>query len=108
MVREELASLLSGQFFCSPSPHSAPVAKISSRGHIPAALFLCLTVLWYTLPRRRLTVILRCASNVLALGSKETAIAAPALLLLSELVVHRAALRRERIMERKRKWEVFK
>lgn len=92
LERNALAALIAGLLFAIHPAHSAPIAEVSSRGHVLAALFICLTVLFYMLPRRRWTAVAAWSGYALALGSKETAIMTPALLLLYEVVVHRQAL----------------
>lgn len=94
LTRRRLAAGLAGLLFAVHTVHAAPISSISSRGHLLAALFVGLCLLFYVLPRTRRNTIVSVAACALAIGSKETALVTPALLLLYELVFHRHEMRR--------------
>ena len=79
LTRRRSAAILAGLLFVVMPVHTPPVAEISSRGHVMAGLFVCLCVLFYALPRRRLYTVLAWVMAILAMGSKETALVLPAL-----------------------------
>lgn len=94
LTRGRLAAALAGLLYAVYTVHSAPVDSISSRGHLLAALFVGLCVLFYILPRTRFHLTMSWLMCALAIGSKETAWATPALLLTYELIYHRDEIRR--------------
>lgn len=83
------AAFLAGLFFAVLPVHSAPVVAISSRGHLLAATFIALSLLFYILPRTRLRVVVSLIAYAFAIGSQETALIFPALLILYEAIYHR-------------------
>lgn len=85
MSRQRWTAVLAGVVFAAAPIHIAPVDSISSRGHVMAGLFLAASLFFYLLPGRRATVI-SLFTFALGLGSKETAVILPALLLLYEAV----------------------
>lgn len=95
LTRTRVAAALAGLLFAVQAVHAEPIASISSLGHLLAALFVGLCVLFYILPRTRFHLALSWLMCALAIGSKETAWATPALLLVYELIYHRAEIRRE-------------
>lgn len=84
VTRHERTAVLAGVLFALLSIHAAPVAQISSRGHLLAGLFVAMSLFFYLLPQRTWTTGLSLLGFVLALGSKETAVILPILLLLFE------------------------
>ena len=97
MTRDIKAPFFAGLLFAAQSIHAGPVAAISSRGHVMAGLFVAMSILFYILPRKPLTVVLSMLGYILALGSKETAIMLPVILLLYDGIS--GQLRRNRIRE---------
>lgn len=90
LTREKFAAALAGVLFAVMSIHPEAVADIPSRGHELVALFMTLTLIFYTrLPSRR-TLVWACISFVLALLSVETAMTTPLLLLVYDLIYRRA------------------
>lgn len=90
LTREKFAAALAGVLFAVMSIHPEAVADIPSRGHELAALFMTLTLIFYTrLPARR-ALVWACISFALALLSVETAMTTPLLLLVYDLIYRRA------------------
>lgn len=92
LTRRRSAGLVAGLLVALHPAHTAPISEVSSRGHVLAGLFVALTVLFYVLPRTRRNRILALLCCALAIGSKETALIAPALLALYEIIYHRAEI----------------
>ncbi len=101
ITRRQWTAMLAGLLFAMLSIHAGPVAGISSRGHVMAGLFVALSMFFYLLPRRPLTLGLSLLGFVLALGSKETGAILPGLLLLYEWV-------RERPLHRTQVFEILR
>lgn len=93
LTRRRAMSVMAGVVFALYPLHSIPVLDISAIGHILAGLFVGLCVLYYILPRSRLNILLSYLFCLLAMGSKETAITTPALLLLYEIIYRRDDIR---------------
>lgn len=94
LTRRRAMAVVAGVVFALYPLHSIPVLDISAIGHILAGLFVGLCVLYYILPRSRRNILLAYLFCLLAMGSKETAITTPALLLLYEILYRRDDIRR--------------
>lgn len=91
LTRSRVAATLAALSFALFPVHAAPVAEIASRGHVMAGMFVALTVLFYVVPNRR-AALMSWLTYLLALGSKETALITPVLLVLYEIVYSNRAL----------------
>lgn len=95
LTRRRSAAAMSLLLFALYPVHFGPVAAISSLGHLLAGLFVGLCVLLYVVPPTRSTTIGAWLACLFAIGSKETALVTPVLLLLYELVYRRESILRE-------------
>ncbi len=95
LMRRRRAAVLAGVLFAAQMVHASPVISISSRGHILAALFVALCLLFYIFPRTRLNVVTSWLMCALAIGSKETALSTPALLLAYEMIYRRDEIKQQ-------------
>ncbi|HZQ05906.1 MAG TPA: hypothetical protein VFD70_04955 [Anaerolineae bacterium] len=95
LSKRRSAAALALLLFAMYPVHFAPVSAVASLGHLLAGLFVGLCVLLYVLPATRSTTIGAWLACILAIGSKETALITPALLLLYEIVYRRESIWRE-------------
>lgn len=93
LTRRRAMAAVAGVVFALYPLHVIPVLDISAIGHILAGLFVALCVLYYMLPGSRRNVLLAYLFCLLAMGSKETALTTPALLLLYEIIYRREDIR---------------
>ncbi len=90
LSKAKLTAALAGIFFAVFSIHPEAVADIPSRGHQLAALLMTLTLIFYTRLPARAARVGGYVSFALALLSVETALILPLLLVVYDLIYHRA------------------
>lgn len=90
LCKTKLTAALAGIFFAVLSIHPEAVADIPSRGHQLAALLMTLTLIFYTRLPARAARVGGYVSFALALLSVETALILPLLLVVYDLIYHRA------------------
>lgn len=90
LSKAKLTAALAGIFFAVFSIHPEAVADIPSRGHQLAALLMTLTLIFYTRLPARAARVSGYVSFALALLAVETALILPLLLVVYDLIYHRA------------------
>lgn len=90
LSKQKVTAALAGLLFAVLSIHPEAVADIPSRGHQLAALLMTLALIFYTRLPSRTALAWGLACFLLALVSVETALTLPLLLVVYDLIYHRA------------------